>query len=497
MPRTHFYRFSIMKNLIPFLLLLFITPFAQTGDSTAVAGKTAAWITLEGDVDPGMNDYARRAIAEAVQQKPDYIIFEINTFGGRLDAAFDIVDTIMGVKGPKTVTLVRNKAISAGALISLASKELYMLHGTTIGDCAPIVQNSDGTPQIVGEKIQSPLRAKFRNLAQKNHYPELLSAAMVTPELEVLELKHKDSVLVIDGKKYAKWTEADKAFWGSPKILVPEGELLTMTDEEALAFKFSKATLESPQALEKILGITRTIKVEISTGEKIARFIGTISGILLIVGFGALYLEFKTPGMGMFGVIGIAAIALVFFGQFAGQLDNYFPAILLVIGALLFIVEILILPGTFLFGIGGIGFMIAALALIFKDSSLPSFVPVLFSDTAPWIRGLFYIMSCAVTALLLPIVFSRYIVQLLPEGWTPMLSTDLAEAKSPTEEISSISIGMEGVATTPLRPVGHARINGILLDVQTHGDIIESGTPVRVIAVSDGRIWVSPTAEKT
>ena len=141
--------------------------------------------------------------------------------------------------------------------------------------------------------------------------------------------------------------------------------------------------------------------------------------------------------------------------------------------------------------------MIAALALIFKDSSLPSFVPVLFSDTAPWIRGLFYIMSCAVTALLLPIVFSRYIVQLLPEGWTPMLSTDLAEAKSPTEEISSISIGMEGVATTPLRPVGHARINGILLDVQTHGDIIESGTPVRVIAVSDGRIWVSPTAEES
>ncbi len=479
-----------MKNLFFLVLLLSSVLFATAEDTASSPSKSAAWITLEGDVDPGMNDYTRRAIAEALLQKPDYIIFEVNTFGGRLDAAFDIVDTIMGIKDAQTITLVRNKAISAGALISLASKSLYMLHGTTIGDCAPIVQNSDGTPQIVGEKIQSPLRAKFRNLAQKNHYPELLSAAMVTPELEVLELKHGDSTLVIDGKKYAKWTEADKARWGSPKVLVPEGELLTMTDEEAMKLNFSKATLESPEALEKILNITQSTKIEISAGEKIARFIGTISGILLIIGFGALYMEFKTPGFGIFGVVGILAIATVFLGQFASQLDNYLPAILLVIGALLFIVEIILMPGTFIFGIAGIGFMIAALTLIFKDATLPIFIPGLFTDTAPWIRGLFYILSCAVTALLLPIFFSRYIIQYLPEGWTPLLKTDLAEAKSPTEAISTITVGMEGIATSPLRPVGHAVFGELQLDVQTRGDIIESGTRVKVSAVIDGRIWV-------
>ena len=155
------------------------------------AKKRAVWIKLEGDVEPSMYDFCARAIADALKENPDYIVFEINTFGGRLDAAFDLVDTIMAVKGPETIALVKKKAISAGSLIALACKKLYMLEATTIGDCAPIVQGGDGTPQIVGEKIQSPLRAKFRNLAQRNGYPELLSSSFVTPELEVLELTAK------------------------------------------------------------------------------------------------------------------------------------------------------------------------------------------------------------------------------------------------------------------------------------------------------------------
>lgn len=121
----------------------------------AQAKKHAVWIKLEGDVDPSMYEFCARAIDEAIKEKPDYIVFEINTFGGRLDAAFDLVDTIMAVKGPETIALVKKKAISAGSLIALACKKLYMLEATTIGDCAPIVQNGDGTPQIVGEKIQS------------------------------------------------------------------------------------------------------------------------------------------------------------------------------------------------------------------------------------------------------------------------------------------------------------------------------------------------------
>ena len=219
-----------------------VSPVDSTNSIQELEKKHAVWIKLEGDVEPSMFDFCARAIDDALKENPDYIIFEINTFGGRLDAAFDIVDTIMAVKGPETIALVKKKAISAGSLIALACKHLYMLEATTIGDCAPIVQGGDGTPQIVGEKIQSPLRAKFRNLAQRNGYPELLSSSFVTPELEILELKAKldkgkkterDTVLIIEGEKYEVLDKAEKEFWGAPKILVKEGELLTMTDKEA------------------------------------------------------------------------------------------------------------------------------------------------------------------------------------------------------------------------------------------------------------------------
>ncbi len=474
-----------IKHCIQSLFLTFLL-----GISLASA-KTAAWITLEGDVDPGMYEYAARAISEAVKKNPDYIIFDINTFGGRLDAAFDIIDTIMGIKNSKTVAFVSKKAISAGALIALSNKELYMLPGTTIGDCAPIVQNSDGTPQILGEKIQSPLRAKFRNLAQKNGYPELLSTAMVTPELSVYELSHKDSTIAVDAAKYEKWSESDKVFWGTPKVLVDSGELLTMTDEEAVALHFSKGTPQNRAEFEKMLAIEQIHEIEITWSERFVRFIAGISGILLILGFGALYIEFKTPGFGIFGITGIVLLAAVFLGQYANHIGEYLPLILLVAGVILFVVEILILPGTFVFGIAGIVCMGLAIAFTFDISQIPSFIPGVESgDSSVIYPIILYVTGCALIAAIFPIVASKYLIPLLPEGWTPMLKTDLEEAKSPTENIVDIQVGEFGKAETPLRPVGHARFNNKSFDVQTRGEMINAGETVCVIEITDGRIWV-------
>lgn len=457
--------------------------------SAAVANK-AVWIPLEGDVDPSMALFLKRAIASADTLSPDYIILEVNTFGGRLDAAFDIVDTLLGVKKAKTVTLVKSKAISAGILISLAAKELYMLDGTTIGDCAPIVQNSDGTPQIVGEKIQSPLRAKFRNLAQKNGYPELLSESMVTPELEILELKNGDSTLVLDGKDYARFTEAERKFWGAPTVLVGEGELLTMTEQEAFNLGFSKKTLANRAELETLLGITSSVEIKMSDGEKIAQFLASISGLLLILGFGALYMEFKTPGFGAFGVVGIIALALVFVGSQAGKIDNLVPLIFLIAGVALFIVEIFVAPGTMICGLLGIVCLVIALSLSFDLSTLPAFIQGLDIDTSPVLLGLLYVLLCAIVAMLVPIVFSKWIAPHLPEGYTPIMKGDLADASSPTEAVAEVAVGSVGTAQTFLRPVGHAEFFGKIFDVQTLSEEIVPGDKVEVTRVQDGRLWV-------
>lgn len=468
----------------------------------------AVWIKLEGDVEPAMYDFCARAIGDALKESPDYIIFEINTFGGRLDAAFDIVDTIMAIRGPQTIAFVKKKAISAGSLIALACNKLYMMESTTIGDCAPIVQNSDGTPKIVGEKIQSPLRAKFRNLAQKNGYPELLSSAFVTPELEILELKktlnagkknQHDTTMIIEAAKYEILSPEDIKFWGSPKILVKEGELLTMTDKEAMELGFSQGTFSGREDFESALAIENRSEVETTFGEEVAAAIAAISGLLLILGFGALYIEFKTPGFGVFGIAGIILIAIVFLGQFAPQLDGMLPAILLIAGVALFLVEIFVMPGTFLFGVGGIICMIIALAMSYDPANIPEYVPEATEETfdaLPWLFGLFYMLCCAGIALIFPIVASKYIVPLLPEGWTPMLKTDLEAAASPTEAVNEVCVGDVGVAKTFLRPVGQASFTMSdgsikLYDVHTRGEIIEAGQNIKVDAIQEGHIFVS------
>ena len=96
----------------------------ETKVDSLSAKKHAVWIKLEGDVEPSMFDFCARAIDDALKENPDYIVFEINTFGGRLDAAFDLVDTIMAIKGPTTIALVKKKAISAGSLIALDHRRL-------------------------------------------------------------------------------------------------------------------------------------------------------------------------------------------------------------------------------------------------------------------------------------------------------------------------------------------------------------------------------------
>jgi membrane-bound serine protease (ClpP class) len=473
-------------------LFSFSLAFASSKDAEPAnnpTGKVASWITLEGDVDPGMSDYVRRAIAEATSKKPDLIVFEINTFGGRLDAAFEIVDTITALKIP-TISLVQKKAISAGALIALSSDKLYMLPSTTIGDCAPIVQSSDGQPQIVGEKIQSPLRAKFRNLAERNGYPRLLSEAFVSPDLGVIELSNKDTVIYVNTIEYGDMSEEEQKKW-SRKTLVRAGELLTMTNEEAQYLKFSRGTPENIEEFKKELGIAKTIIIEISWAEKLTRFIGAISGILMVLGFGLLYMEFKTPGFGAFGIIGVTLIAIVFLGQYASSLHDKLPLILLCLGVAFMLLEIFVLPGLMICGALGIVCFIAALAMSFDISSLPAFAPE-FGFLSNWQYGFLYIMLCAVFALSLPILTSKYLLPILPDALTPINKADLSTAHSPVEEfVEEIKKGDIGIALTDLRPSGHAKFGDKMFDAQSRSDFIVAGAEIKVEYVEAGKVWVT------
>ena len=155
-------------------LIAAITMIAICGHGSVVQSQPTPSnlyvIPISGEVEPGMAAFLKRALNDIPDTPDTVIVVEMDTFGGRVDSALEMVDALLNIKNAKTIAYVTNKAISAGALISLAANQLVMKNNTTLGDCAPITFTNEG-PKMMGEKFQSPLRAKFRTLAKRNGYP--------------------------------------------------------------------------------------------------------------------------------------------------------------------------------------------------------------------------------------------------------------------------------------------------------------------------------------
>ena len=460
-------------------------------DSLIEPQKDAIIIILEEMVDRGMADYVKRAISQAVAKNPDVIIFEVNTFGGRLDAAFDIVDYITDIDDSiKTVAYVNKKAISAGALISLAANELYMKPTTTIGDCAPVLSTQEG-PKIIGEKIQSPLRAKFRNLAEKNNYPKLLSQAMVSPDLEIIKLTKGDSIKFMHLFQYDELKDKDKDFWDTKETIVRMGELLTLTNNEAERYGFSKGTFKNTSDLMAHLKLKEIEPIKIHWAESLARTLAHVAPILMLIGFGALYLEFKTPGFGVFGIIGIIALCIVFGGQYISGFATNTGAIFLFLGVVLMLVEMFILPGTFIAGALGVLSFIVAISLT-VDPDIADKLPKDVSGTDNFLQNATRVLYYALGAIIIPILGSRFIIPMIPSKYGIAIHETLEDAHATTiqEEYPELEIGLEGITKNLLRPSGKAVFLGKTYDVDAQSGFIEANTTVKIISIQGQTINV-------
>ena len=195
-------------------------------------------IPVSGTVEPGMAAYVKRALEDIKDETDAVIVFKMDTFGGRVDAALDIVDTVSSIPKGKTIAYVEKRAISAGALIALSSNLLFMKDNTIIGDCAPIINTQEGQ-KMAGEKVQTVLRAKFRALAKRNNYPVKLSESMVSLDMEIYKIVMDGKTQFIDKKAWDDFTDAEKEKISFKKTIVAKGELLTMDDAEAFDLKFS------------------------------------------------------------------------------------------------------------------------------------------------------------------------------------------------------------------------------------------------------------------
>jgi membrane-bound serine protease (ClpP class) len=319
---------------------------------------------------------------------------------------------------------------------------------------------------------------------------------MVTEGLTVLEVVCKDTTMYLDSTELAELAPEIKKTILSTKTIDNNSELLTIDDVEAQRLGFSQKSVGSVDEMLKDLGYenSKTIRIEESWSETFVRWMTNIAPILMMIGLAALYMEMKSPGFGIFGVVGIVCLAIVFFSQFAVGLADYTELLIIIVGLGLLLVEIFVLPGFGIIGIAGLLFIALGLILSLQGFVIPK-------PEFPWQGRLLstniikVFLSITGSFIIVAIIF-RYVFPAL--GFVhkgPYLMTDLHDAKADSGSELKLQIGASGIADTILRPAGKASINGELYDVVTQGDFINRGDNVTVTEIQGNRIVVSKIKE--
>ncbi len=468
-------------------VLIFLLPIGLFAGSTqASVKKQGAVLYIEQEIQPGLLTYLKRAVEEARKNGATIFFIKMNTPGGRVDETLDIIDYIPSIP-ETTVAYVSAKALSAGALISLSCKQLVIRENSTIGDCAPLMMAQDG-PKMLGEKFQSPLRASFRILAEKNGYPAKLTEAMVSEDMEVVQVMFGDSVAYLSTKEYEELPDSIKKQITRKKTVVENGRLLTMTSTEAMEYGFARAVVKDSLALYRQYNLSadQIRYYPLNYAEKALIFLNKIAPLLMIIGLVCIYLEIKTPGFGLFGIGAIACFALLFLTKYIVGLADHVELILFVVGLGLLVVEIFVLPGHGFFGAAGILLILLTLVLSLQDFVLPSM---------PWEWTLFkknVLMVCIVFLLSVPLL-----LLVLFGGGGVLARSQLVHAQDQksadgyrsSEDFSAL-LGITGTTISKLRPAGYADFDGRRLNVVSDGEFINAGEMVRIKEVVGNRINV-------
>lgn len=434
-----------MVRLLAALAALVLAGFTPT---TAQERRAVVYVApIEGIIDLGLAPFVERVLDQAAAEGAAAVVLEVNTFGGRVDAAVQIRDALLGAQVP-TIAYVNRRAISAGALISLAAEHLVMAPGATIGAATPVMAGAEGA-QAVSEKTVSYVRKEFRATAESRKRPALIAEAMV---------------------------DADVAIRG----VIEKGKLLTLTTDEALKHKVAEHRADNVAAALERVGIAGAELRAMSPNwaENVVRFLThpVLSSLLVTIGMLGIIIELRSPGFGVAGAIGVGALAAFFWGHWLVQLAGWGELLLALAGVALLLVEVLVIPGFGFAGMLGIAALVAALVMSVVGSGA---TPEFFMFAAARI----------VFSLLVALAASFVMLRYMPRtrfGRQLILDTGLATEP----EADRRWLGKRGHASSPLRPAGIAEIEGERVDVVSEGELIEPGDEIEVMRVDGNRIVV-------
>lgn len=425
---------KLRKIGIVLMVLLMLSSIAlgsevNTGDKVYV-------VPIKGEINRATNYFVKNTIEELEHKGAKAIIFEIDTYGGLIDQAQQIKDSIISTDIP-TISFVNNNAQSAGVLITIASERVVMAKNATIGS-AETIPNT--------EKALSMWRAILRDTAQYRGRNSDIIEAMADKDIEIEGIKEKGKLINLTSNEAVKYGIADLIANDYESILehfnIKGSEIVKV--EEGLQVKFAKAISSS-----------------------------TLSTLLLAIGFIGIAVEIFTPGFGVGGIASIIAFALYFGGNILAGNSNWISLTFFVIGLILIVIEGMV-PGFGLPGISGIIFIVIGIIMAMANLR----VAVLSLSIA-------IILTTIVTIIFVKLGYRSKIFN------NVILSNVLLKDKGyiPSEDMEHL-LGEEGIALSELRPSGFIEIGSNKYDALSDGGFIIRNDKIKVVKVEGSKIFV-------
>lgn len=388
----------------------------------------------------------RRGLKEAIEQHASAVILDMKTPGGALDTTFEIMEALAKFPG-KTITYVNNEALSAGAFISATTDEIWFAPNGVIGAAAPVSAGGQDVEATMKQKIVSYLKARVRAMSEGKGHRGAVISAMIDADYE---LKIGDSVIKGKGELLSLTAaEAGKAYGEPPQPLLSAGTAKSIDELIAKRFGADSKTVTT---------------LHMTWSEALAVWLTSISPLLLGAGLLALYIEFKTPGFGVFGIVGIACLAVVFLGNYVAGLSGHEPMLVFGAGVLLVAVEIFFFPGGVVLALTGLVLMFGSLVWSMADLWPNEPLSLAWSSDA-FVRPLTNLGLGVAIAIAFALALARFI----PKGWF-FTRLAVAEPVSGAAQIAGVApevgvaaaglVGATGVTATGLYPSGQVEIAG-------------------------------------
>ena len=422
----------------------------------------------------------RRGLKQAINEGADTVILDMKTPGGSAAVTLQMLEALDRFPGKK-ITYVNDEAISAGAIIASVTDEIHFAPNAVIGAAEMIMGTGQDVPEGLKRKMNSYMNAKIRAFAGEKPLRAEVIRAMMDPDYE----------FKIDGK-----------------VIKAKGELLSLTANEAVKTYgdppqplFGAGISKSLDELVTSLHGSATIvsHLEITWSEKVAQYLTAITPLLLGIGLLGLFIEFKTPGFGVFGIVGLTLLAIVFLGQYVIGLSGHEPLLIFLLGVALIAVELIFFPGTLVAALTGAVLMLGSLVWAMMDHWPDQPISISGPDlTIPLMKvGSGFVIALALFFLLLKFLpkhsrFGGLILETAVAGVPSAAGTPILGGGGAPR--GRQLIGSTGRAATALFPSGQVEIGGSRYEAKLKVGFAEPGTPVRVTDATDFELIVEVLA---